>query len=116
MIGFNKGGMVQLGCVVVIMVYVVYFMSFVGLNGLIVPGIECGFMILGEGCMIYVLGDIDVMVDMEIFNDLYVLDIGVFCVGGYFIMDMKCVVYVVKKFFDFKVVIFCYYKIFFLLE
>ncbi|MCH2249456.1 MAG: metal-dependent hydrolase [Cognatishimia sp.] len=115
-IGFNKGGTVQLGRVAVTMVHAVHSTSFAGPNGPIVPGTECGFMILGEGRTIYVSGDTDVMADMEIFNDLHAPDIGILCAGGHFTMDMKRAAYASKKFFDFKVVIPCHYKTFPLLE
>lgn len=115
-IGFNKGGMVDLGGVKVMMVNVLYSLFIEGNEGLIYVGYEFGYMIVGDGYVIYVLGDIDIMVDMVWMGEYYQFDIGILCVGGYFIMDMKCVVWVVKKYFDFKMVVFCYYKIFFLLE
>lgn len=115
-IGFNKGGTVDLGGVSVTMVHAVHSSSFGGANGPHVPGSECGFMIAGEGHTIYVSGDTDVMADMKVFNDLHAPDIGILAAGGHFTMDMRRAAYAAKTFFDFKTVIPCHYRTFPLLE
>ncbi|MGK7755651.1 MULTISPECIES: metal-dependent hydrolase [unclassified Roseovarius] len=115
-VGFNKGGTVALGDVKVTMVHATHSSSFGGENGPHVPGTECGFMIEGEGHVIYVSGDTDVMADMGVFNDLHHPDIGILCAGGHFTMDMTRAAYAAKTFFDFKTVIPCHYKTFPLLE
>ena len=115
-VGFNKGGTVALGEVKVTMVHATHSSSFGGENGPHVPGTECGFMIEGEGHVIYVSGDTDVMADMGVFQDLHKPDIGILCAGGHFTMDMKRAAYAAKTFFDFKTVIPCHYKTFPLLE
>jgi L-ascorbate metabolism protein UlaG (beta-lactamase superfamily) len=73
-------------------------------------------MIAGEGHVIYVSGDTDVMADMGVFNALHKPDIGILCAGGYFTMDMRRAAYAAKTFFDFKVVIPCHYRTFPVLE
>ena len=70
-VGFNKGGTVDLGGVLVTMVQAVHSSSFGTPEGPNVPGTECGFMIEGEGHTIYATGDTDVMADMKVFNDLH---------------------------------------------
>ena len=115
-IGFNKGGTVMLGDVAVTMVNAVHSSSFGTPDGPRYGGTECGFMIKGEGRMIYVSGDTDVMADMGVFNDLHAPEIGILAAGGHFTMDMARAGYAAKKFFDFKTVIPCHYKTFPILE
>ena len=115
-IGFNKGGTVMLGDVAVTMVHAVHSTSFATPNGPNVPGTECGFMIAGEGHVIYHSGDTDVMADMQVFADLHSPDIGVLAAGGHFTMDMHRAAYAAKRFFDFKTVIPGHYRTFPLLE
>jgi len=115
-VGFNKGGTVDLGGVEVTMVHATHSTSFGTDAGPHVPGSECGFMIAGEGHVIYVSGDTDVMADMKVFHDLHRPDIGILCAGGHFTMDMRRAAYAARTFFDFKTVIPCHYKTFPLLE
>jgi L-ascorbate metabolism protein UlaG (beta-lactamase superfamily) len=115
-IGFNKGGTVDLGGPKVTMVHAVHSTSFATPNGPNVPGTECGFMIAGEGHVIYHSGDTDVMADMQVFADLHSPDIGVLAAGGHFTMDMQRAAYAAKRFFDFKTVIPGHYRTFPLLE
>ena len=115
-VGFNKGGTVDLGGVQVTMVNAVHSSTFATPEGPRVAGTECGFMIAGEGHVIYASGDTDVMADMKVFQDLHAPDIGILCAGGHFTMDMKRAAYAAKTFFDFDVVIPCHYRTFPLLE
>ena len=115
-IGFNKGGTVRLGEVAVTMVNATHSSSVDGPDGPVYAGHESGFMIAGEGHVIYFSGDTDVMADMAIFNDLHRPDIGIMAAGGHFTMDMERVAYAAKKFFDFKTLIPCHYRTFPLLE
>ena len=115
-VGFNKGGTVDLGGVQVTMVNAVHSSTFATSEGPRVAGTECGFMIAGEGHVIYASGDTDVMADMKVFQDLHAPDIGILCAGGHFTMDMKRAAYAAKTFFDFDVVIPCHYRTFPLLE
>ncbi|MAQ84271.1 metal-dependent hydrolase [Psychromarinibacter halotolerans] len=111
-IGFNKGGTVDLGDVKVTMVNAVHSSSIASDNGPIYTGSEAGFMIEGEGRVIYFSGDTDVMADMKVFHDLHKPDIGILSCGGHFTMDMRRAAYAAREFFDFKVVIPCHYKTF----
>jgi len=115
-VGFNKGGTVMLGEVAVTMVNAVHSSSFGTPDGPKWGGTECGFMIAGEGRVIYLSGDTDVTADMGIWNDLHAPDIGILCAGGHFTMDMTRAAYAAKTFFDFKTVIPCHYKTFPILE
>lgn len=111
-IGFNKGGTVDLGGVRVTMVHATHSTSMPGPDGPRVTGSECGFMIMGEGRTIYASGDTDVMADMKIFHDLHKPEIGLLCAGGHFTMDMARAAYAARTFFDFKTVIPCHYRTF----
>jgi len=115
-VGFNKGGTVALGDVTVTMVNAVHSSSIASDNGPVYAGHEAGFMIAGEGKVIYFTGDTDVMADMAVMQDLHAPDIGILCAGGHFTMDMKRATYAAKKFFAFSTVIPCHYRTFPLLE
>lgn len=115
-VGFNKGGTVNLGGVKVTMVHATHSTSVPTPEGPRVTGSECGYMIAGEGHVIYVSGDTDVMADMKVFHDLHAPDIGILCAGGHFTMDMARAAYAAKTFFDFEVVIPCHYRTFPILE
>ena len=69
-------------------------------------------MIAGEGHVIYLSGDTDIMADMEWMGDLHKPDIGILCAGGHYTMDMARAVYAAKRYFNFKTVIPCHYKTF----
>ena len=115
-VGFNKGGTVDLGGVAVTMVHATHSTSIPSPDGPQVTGSECGFMIAGEGHVIYISGDTDVMADMKVFHDLHKPDIGILCAGGHFTMDMARAGYAAKTFFDFRTVIPCHYRTFPVLE
>ncbi|MHA1127524.1 MAG: metal-dependent hydrolase [Alphaproteobacteria bacterium] len=115
-VGFNKGGTVALGDVAVTMVNAVHSSSIASDNGPVYAGAEAGFMIAGEGRVIYFSGDTDVTMDMQIMQDLHAPNIGILCAGGHFTMDMKRASYAAKKFFNFSTVIPCHYRTFPLLE
>ncbi len=111
-VGFNKGGTVKLGDVEVTMVNAIHSSSISGADGPVYAGSEAGFMIAGEGRVIYFSGDTDVMADMALFHDLHAPDIGILCIGGHFTMDQRRAAYAARKFFDFKTVIPCHYRTF----
>ena len=115
-IGFNKGGTVDLGGAQVTMVNATHSSSISGPDGPVYAGHESGYMIAGDGHVIYVSGDTDIMADMEWMGDLHKPDIGILCAGGHFTMDMARAAYAAKRYFDFKTVIPCHYKTFPLLE
>jgi L-ascorbate metabolism protein UlaG (beta-lactamase superfamily) len=111
-IGFNKGGTVRLGDVAVTMVNAVHSSS---LEGMVYAGVEAGFMIAGEGHVIYASGDTDIMADMGWMGEYHKPDIGIWNCGGHFTMDMERAAWAAKKWFDFKVMIPAHYRTFGLL-
>ena len=115
-IGFNKGGTVQLGNASVTMVPATHSSSIAGPNGPVYAGAEAGFVLRGEGRVIYITGDTDIMADMAWIGEYHAPDIGILCAGGHFTMDMAAAAWAAKKYFNFKTVIPCHYKTFPLLE
>ncbi|MCK8464306.1 metal-dependent hydrolase [Aliiroseovarius sp. S1339] len=113
-LGFGKGGTIDLNGAKVTMVNASHSASFDYLGGdrPLCAGAEVGFMIAGEGHVIYLSGDTDIMADMEWMGDLHKPDIGILCAGGHYTMDMARVAYATKRYFDFKTVIPCHYKTF----
>lgn len=111
-IGFGKGGTVDLGGAKVTMVNATHSSSLDFEGGVQYAGAEAGFMIAGEGHMIYVSGDTDIMADMDWMGDFYKPDIGILCAGGHYTMDMKAAAYAATRYFNFKTVIPCHYKTF----
>ena len=115
-IGFNKGGTIDLGGAQVTMVNASHSSSLDGADGPVYAGHESGYMIAGEGHVIYVSGDTDIMADMGWMGEYHQPDIGILSAGGHFTMDMKRAAFAAKKYFDFKTVIPCHYRTFPLLE
>lgn len=115
-IGFNKGGTVDLGGAHVTMVPASHSSSLSGPQGPVYAGTESGYMIAGEGHVVYVSGDTTIMADMEWMADYHRPDIGILCAGGHFTMDMKAAAWAARKYFDFRTVIPCHYRTFPLLE
>ncbi|MGO4852760.1 metal-dependent hydrolase [Phaeovulum sp. W22_SRMD_FR3] len=115
-VGFNKGGTVDLGGARVTMVNACHSSSLGGPNGPVYAGSEAGYMIAGEGHVIYVSGDTDIMADMGWMGEYHAPDIGILCAGGHFTMDMKRAAFAAKKYFNFKTVVPCHYRTFPLLE
>ena len=115
-IGFNKGGTVDLGGAKVTMVNATHSSSREGNEGPVYAGHESGYMIAGEGHVIYVSGDTDIMADMDWMGDYHKPDIGILSCGGHYTMDMKRAAYAAKRYFNFKTVIPCHYRTFPLLE
>ncbi len=111
-IGFNKGGTVDLAGVKVTMVNACHSSSIPGQQGPIYAGGEAGFMIAGEGRVIYVSGDTDIMADMGWMGEYHRPDIGILSAGGHYTMDMARAAWAARKYFDFKVVIPCHYRTF----
>lgn len=111
-IGYNKGGTVDLGGAKVTMVNASHSSSFEGNEGPIYAGHESGYMIAGEGHVIYVSGDTDIMADMAWMGEYHMPDIGILCAGGHFTMDMKRAAWAAKKYFKFRTVIPCHYRTF----
>lgn len=115
-VGFNKGGTVDLGGARVTMVNASHSSSIDGAEGPIYAGHESGYMIEGEGHVIYLSGDTDIMADMEWMGDYHKPDIGILSAGGFFTMDMKRAAYAARRYFNFQTVIPCHYRTFPVLE
>jgi L-ascorbate metabolism protein UlaG (beta-lactamase superfamily) len=111
-IGFNKGGTVDLGGAKVTMVNACHSSTFGTDTGPVAAGSEAGFMIAGEGHVIYLSGDTDIMADMGWMGEYHKPDIGILSCGGHFTMDMQRAGFAAKKYFDFKVLIPCHYRTF----
>ncbi|MEO5620779.1 MAG: metal-dependent hydrolase [Cypionkella sp.] len=115
-IGYNKGGTVDLGGAKVTMVNACHSSSLGGEASPIAAGSEAGYMIAGEGHTLYLSGDTDIMADMEWMGDYHKPDIGILSCGGHFTMDMKRAAYAAKRYFKFQTLIPCHYRTFPLLE
>ena len=115
-VGFNKGGTVDLGGPKVSMVPASHSSTFSGAEGLRAGGSEVGFVIAGDGHVLYASGDTGLMADMDWIGDYYKPDIGILSAGGHFTMDMAQVAYAAKRWFRFKTLIPCHYRTFPLLE
>ena len=116
-IGFNKGGTVDLNGAKVTMVNAAHSSSFSGADGApVYAGHEAGYMIAGEGRVIYFSGDTDIMADMEWMGDLHQPDIGILSVGGHYTMDPTRAAYAAKRWFDFDTIVCSHYRTFPLLD
>lgn len=115
--GFNQGGTIRIGDVAVTMVPACHSSSIDWDDGpALHAGREAGFMIAGEGHVIYVSGDTGIMADMEWMAEYHKPDIGILSAGGHFTMDMAQAAFVCRKYFNFRHVIPCHYRTFPLLE
>ena len=81
-IGFGKGGTLDLGGAKVTMVNAVHSASIDFAGALTPGGSAAGFMIAGEGHVIYVSGDTDIMADMEWMAELHRPEIGILSAGN----------------------------------
>lgn len=111
-IGYNKGGTVDLAGARATLVNASHSSSVDG----VAVGSEAGFMIAGEGHVIYVSGDTDIMADMDWMGDYHKPDIGILSAGGHYTMDMARAAYAARRYFNFKTVIPCHYRTFPALE
>ncbi|MEM8555864.1 MAG: metal-dependent hydrolase [Pseudomonadota bacterium] len=115
-VGFNKGGTISLGSLKVTMVNAVHSSSVSTDHGPMYAGAEAGYVIDDRSRRVYVSGDTDAHMDMELIQAFHAPDIGILACGGYFTMDMARAAYAAKRFFQFKTVIPCHYKTFPILE
>ncbi len=111
-IGYNKGGTVDLAGAKATLVNACHSSSIEG----VAVGSEAGFMIAGEGHVIYVSGDTDIMADMDWMGDYHKPDVGILSAGGHYTMDMARAAYAARRYFNFKTVIPCHYRTFPALE
>lgn len=110
-IGFGKGGTITLNGAKVTMVNASHSASIdFGDKGLLPAGSAAGFMIEGEGHVIYVSGDTDIMADMAWMGEYHKPDIGILSCGGHYTMDMERAAWAARKYFAFRWVIPCHYK------
>ena len=114
--GFNKGGTVTLNGARVTMVNASHSSSLEGPDGPVYAGAEAGFMIAGEGHVIYYSGDTDIMADMGWMAELHAPDIGILAAGGHYTMDMERAAFAARKYFQFRTIIPMHYRTFPLLE
>ncbi|WP_299623130.1 metal-dependent hydrolase [uncultured Tateyamaria sp.] len=114
--GFNMGGTVYVGEVAITMVPASHSSSMQVDGRGVYMGQEAGFILKGEGKVIYASGDTGIMADMEWIGHYHKPQIGILCAGGYFTMDMAGAAYAAKRYFDFDTVIPCHYRTFPLLE
>ncbi len=114
-IGMGKGGTLALGDVAVTMVNASHSSSIDFKGRPVAAGSEAGFMIKGEGHVIYVSGDTDIMADMSWMGAYHRPDIGILCCGGHYTMDIDRAAWAARNYFDFRTVIPCHYRTFGLL-
>ncbi|RGP38962.1 metal-dependent hydrolase [Pseudotabrizicola alkalilacus] len=111
--GFGKGGTLDAGGARITMVNATHSASIDFADGTLIPGgSAAGFMIAGEGQVIYVSGDTDIMADMDWMADYHKPSIGILSCGGHYTMDMARAAYAARRYFNFKTVIPCHYKTF----
>ena len=116
-IGFGKGGTIDCNGAKVTMVNATHSASIdFGDKGLLPAGSAAGFMIAGEGQVVYVSGDTDIMADMAWMGELHQPTIGILSAGGHYTMDMARAAWAARKYFNFRTIIPCHYKTFPLLE
>ncbi|MFN4128330.1 MAG: metal-dependent hydrolase [Paracoccaceae bacterium] len=111
--GFGKGGTIDAGGAKVTMVNATHSASIDFVGGNAIPGgSAAGFMIAGEGQVIYLSGDTDIMADMDWMADYHKPTIGILSCGGHYTMDMARAAYAARRYFNFHTVIPCHYKTF----
>lgn len=112
-IGFGKGGTLMLNGAAVTMVNASHSSS-IDFSGArpTYAGSAAGFMIAGEGHVIYVSGDTDIMADMGWMGEYHAPDIGILSCGGHYTMDMKRAAWAARTYFNFRTVIPCHYRTF----
>lgn len=109
---FNKGGTITLGDVTATLVPASHSSSIGTEAGAAYMGMECGYILRGEGRTLYLSGDTDIMADMDWIGDYHKPEIGILSAGGYFTMDMAGAAYAARRYFNFETVIPCHYRTF----
>ena len=96
--GFGKGGTLDANGAKVTMVNATHSASIDFAGGNAIPGgSAAGFMIAGEGQVIYVSGDTDIMADMDWMADYHKPSIGILSCGGHYTMDMARAAYALRR-------------------
>ncbi|MEN9938515.1 MAG: hypothetical protein RLZZ387_5094 [Chloroflexota bacterium] len=97
LVGFNKGGTVELAGVQITMTHAVHSSTFAESDTIVPMGTECGFVLrMDNGFTIYHTGDTAVTYDMMIVGDLYHPDLTILPIGGHFTMDPYQAAYALK--------------------
>ncbi|MEM6759964.1 MAG: metal-dependent hydrolase [Pseudomonadota bacterium] len=113
---FNLGGTIHIGDVSATLVPASHSSSMKVDGRDTYTGTPAGFILRGEGKVIYLSGDTDIMSDMDWIADYYKPTIGILSAGGYYTMDMAGAGYAAKRYFNFDTVIPCHYRTFPALE
>lgn len=97
LIGFNKGGTVEVAGIRATMTHATHSSTFTD-NGVVVPmGTEAGYLLTMEnGFTIYHTGDTAVTADMQIIGDLYRPELCILPIGDHFTMDPRQAAYALK--------------------
>jgi L-ascorbate metabolism protein UlaG (beta-lactamase superfamily) len=97
LVGFNKGGTVEVAGVRATMTQATHSSTYID-NGVVVPlGSEAGYVLRMEnGFTIYYTGDTAVTMDMQIVGDLYQPDVAILPIGDHFTMDPRQAAYALK--------------------
>jgi L-ascorbate metabolism protein UlaG (beta-lactamase superfamily) len=97
LVGFNKGGTVEVAGVRATMTHATHSSTYID-NGVMVPlGSEAGYVLRMEnGFTIYYTGDTAVTMDMQIVGDLYRPDVVILPIGDHFTMDPRQAAYALK--------------------
>ncbi len=97
LIGFNKGGTIEIAGVRATMTNAVHSSTF-NHNGVLIPmGTEAGYVLrMANGFTIYHTGDTAVSADMQIIGDLYQPDLVILPIGDHFTMGPRQAAYALK--------------------
>jgi L-ascorbate metabolism protein UlaG (beta-lactamase superfamily) len=97
LVGFNKGGTVEVAGVQVTMTHAVHSSTFADDDTLVPMGSECGFVLrMPGGFTVYHTGDTAVTSDMQIVAELYRPEVAILPIGGHFTMDPRQAAYALK--------------------
>jgi L-ascorbate metabolism protein UlaG (beta-lactamase superfamily) len=96
-VGFNKGGTVEVAGVQATMTNAVHSSVYSDGSTLVPLGTECGYVLrMDNGFTIYHTGDTAVTYDMLVIGDLYRPDLTILPIGGHFTMDPRQAAYALK--------------------
>lgn len=97
LIGFNKGGTVEVAGVRITMTNAVHSSTLADGDALVPMGSECGFVLRQDsGFTVYITGDTAAHADMQIVGELYRPDLAILPIGGHFTMDPHQAAYALK--------------------
>lgn len=97
LIGFNKGGTVQVAGVSATMTHAIHSSSYNDGGTIVYMGTAAGYILRMEnGFTIYHTGDTAVTADMQIVGELYQPDLTILPIGDHFTMDPRQAAYALK--------------------